>query len=114
MSVRSAILDWGLTRRLSDQGHRALCHAIKQGFVAVVDFLLEHARVQGADDLYEALLKQPCTCEEGPLILRAIINGQLPLVEYATEKQGKQILFQSLPFENGADIFPHMFAAHGI
>lgn len=47
-------------------GHQALCLAIEQRHVAVVDLLLQHASIQGGGGLYRALLKQPCECRKMP------------------------------------------------
>ena len=97
----------------SGQGHRLLFYAIGNGNVAVMDVLLAHAKVRGGEDLYQALLKQPCECRKMPLLFCAIDDGQLPLVEYLKEKEGPHILYQvSIIADVKEEILPHHRAAY--
>lgn len=97
------------TQELDENGHVPLCLAIKRGHVGVVDLLLEHAKAQGGDALYQALLKKPCRCSELAMIFCAVHYNHLPLVEYLEEKEGQNQYYQ--PVSKEADFFPHHYAA---
>lgn len=62
-AVKRLILEFGADVNAQCDGrHNAMCNAIREGHVAVVDIFLEHARAQGGEEGRQTLLKFPRLC----------------------------------------------------
>lgn len=77
-AIRRLLILGADTQASCNDGHTALCFAVEKGHVAAVKCLLAHAKFEGGDYVYEALLNQPCACREGPLLFCAINQTVFP------------------------------------
>lgn len=93
-AVRRLVLDFDADTsvRCDDNHHSPICYAVHNGRVDVTDFFLEYVRTNEGENGRNLLLNHhPCPCTDGcPLMYRTILSGQLPVVQYIAEKEGKK------------------------